>query len=233
MASIFFPSPIKFFIFPFVFLVALPLALCAGFTTILAWLILFLRLFLVYFDVGLETLRYVLLGHATQDHYISSRRSLTLAPGSSAEPTPIPSPTTSTFRHRRRSKRQASNGGSGTISPILGFDGLAGMTPSIGFERDFEGVGGWRLDDFNEQQWYKLNSRLENPYRRHHFRSQSGGAVLSGPTDGSGIVVKSGSASGWQSPERPKLTSSPSYSNSKTPKPQGLTRADHDGYFIC
>jgi hypothetical protein len=66
-------NPLKLFIFPFVFLIALPLALCAGATTILAFLVLFLRLFLVYFDVGLETLRYVVVGHATQARYIAVR----------------------------------------------------------------------------------------------------------------------------------------------------------------
>ncbi|KAI1756929.1 hypothetical protein F4782DRAFT_480415 [Xylaria castorea] len=224
-------SPLKFVIFPFVFVVALPLALCAGITTILAFLVLFLRLFLVYFDVGLETLRYILLGHATQGRYITSHGTLAIAPDSSADSTPLPSPTTTAFRHRRRLQRQVSGGGSGSISPVLGFDGLSAVTPSVGLERDFEGVGGWRLESVNEQQWYNLNSRLENPYRRHHFRSQSGGAVLSGPT-GSGIMAKRSSATALHIPERSKLTPSPSQSSSRTPKPQGLTRADQDGYFV-
>ncbi|KAI0470189.1 hypothetical protein F4859DRAFT_485945 [Xylaria cf. heliscus] len=222
-------NPVKFFVFPFVFVVALPLALCAGITTILAFLVLFLRLFLVYFDVGLETLRYILLGHATQGRYITSRGTLALAPGSSADATPLPSPTAAAFRHRRRPKQRGS-GGSGSISPVLGFDGLSGVTPSIGLERDFEGVGGWRLEGVNEQQWYNLNSRLENPYRRHHFRSQSGGAVLSGPT-GSGILVKSSSGTASHSPERAKLTPSLSRSGSRTPMPQGLTKAGYNEYF--
>ncbi|KAH8167080.1 hypothetical protein CIB48_g1195 [Xylaria polymorpha] len=212
-------NPVKFFVFPFVFIVALPLALCAGVTTIFAFLVLFLRLFLVYFDVGLETLRYVLLGHATQGRCI--RR-----PAPRRIQRPSPPPTSATFRHRRRAKQRVGGGGSGSISPVLGFDGLSGVTPSIGLERDFEGVGGWRLESVNEQQWYNLNSRLENPYRRHHFRSQSGGAVLSGPT-GSGIIAKLGS----HSPERSRGTSSLSRSSSRTPMPQGLTRASQDGYF--
>ncbi|KAI0863694.1 hypothetical protein F4860DRAFT_467533 [Xylaria cubensis] len=225
-------NPLKFVIFPFVFVVALPLALCAGVTTILAFLVLFLRLFIVYFDVGLETLRYVLLGHATQSRYIASRRTLAIAPGSSADSTPLSSPMATASRHRRRLKRQASGGGgSGSISPVLGFDGLSGVTPSVGLERDFEGVGGWRLESVNEQQWYNLNSRLENPYRRHHFRSQSGGAVLSGSA-GPGIMARRGSATALHIPERHRLTPSPSQSRSRTPKPQGLTRADQDGYFV-
>lgn len=62
-------NPLKFLVFPFVFVVAFPLALFAGATTIIAFLVLFMRLFLVYFDVSLETVRYVLVGHATQAHY--------------------------------------------------------------------------------------------------------------------------------------------------------------------
>lgn len=85
------------------------------------------------------------------------------------------------------------------------------MTPSIGLERDFEGVGGWRLESVDEQQWYNLNSRLENPYRRHHFRSQSGGAVLPGI-----VVAKPGS------PERSRSMG----------KAKGLARPDQDGYFV-
>ncbi|RYC54762.1 hypothetical protein CHU98_g11445 [Xylaria longipes] len=226
-------NPVKFFVFPFAFVVALPLAICAGVTTVFAFMVLFLRLFLVYFDVGLETLRDVLLGHATQGRYITSRGTLAIAPDSSADSTPLPSPPATTFRHWRRPKRPVSGGGSGSgsVTPVLGFDGLSGVSPSIGLERDFEGIGGWRLESVNEQQWYNLNSRLENPYRRHHFRSQSGGAVLSGHTS-SGIIAKFGSATASRSPERPKLTPSLSRSGSRTPKPRGLTRADQDGYFV-
>ncbi|KAI1177483.1 hypothetical protein F4777DRAFT_542253 [Nemania sp. FL0916] len=218
-------SPLKFFIFPFVFVVALPLALCAGATTILAFLVLFLRLFLVYFDVGLETLRYVLVGHATQGRYIASPTNTT-AP---------PSPATATFRHRRRMKRQGSSG-SGSMTPVPGFDGLSAVTPSIGLERDFEGVGGWRLEAADEQQWYNLNSRLENPYRRHHFRSQSGGAVLSGPTATRPSTAVNLFSMGSRSPESAGLTPSPNRSGTRTPTihikpPQGFTKADQDGYF--
>ncbi|KAI1119445.1 hypothetical protein F5Y14DRAFT_3559 [Nemania sp. NC0429] len=227
-ASMLFASPLKLFVFPFAFLAALPLALCAGVTTILAFLVLFLRLFLVYFDVGLETLRHVLVGPATQGRYITVRGATPRFPPSSLGTTltltfvrqcqsrrpstsspPPPSPVASTSRHRRRAKRQ---GSSGSITPISGFDGLSSVTPSIGLERDFEGVGGWRLESVDEQQWYNLNSRLENPYRRHHFRSQSGSAAVPGI-----IVAKPGS----HSPERSRSIG----------KAKGLARADQDGYF--
>ncbi|KAI1304558.1 hypothetical protein F5Y03DRAFT_173522 [Xylaria venustula] len=232
-------NPLKFFVFPFVFVVALPLALCAGISTMVAFLILFLRLFLVYFDVGLETLRYVLVGHATHARYMASHSTPAATPGSSMSSSPIVSPVAFTPRHRRRTKRQG-NGGSGLITPTASYDGFPAVTPSIGLERDFEGIGGWRLDSTDadtdnaeERQWYNLNSRLENPYRRHHFRSQSGGAVLSGPT-GSGILARSGIMTGVHISEASRRSSSPSRSNSRTPtinRHQGLTKVDQDGYF--
>ncbi|KAI8635213.1 hypothetical protein F5Y19DRAFT_4427 [Xylariaceae sp. FL1651] len=230
--------PLKLFVFPFVFLVALPLALCAGVTTILAFLVLFLRLFLVYFDVGLDTLRYVLVGHAVHGRYFTSRATPSTTPLSSLNSTPLASPEPTTFRHRRRRRRQGS-AGSGSITPIGGFDGLS-LTPSVGLDRDFEGVGGWRLDsvDLNadaadEQAWYNLNSRLQIPDQRHHFRSQSGGAVMTG-TSGLGLYTKMGRTVGPYNAEGLKMTSSPDRSRSRTPtisKSQNLARFEHHEYF--
>jgi len=51
------------------------------------------------------------------------------------------------------------------------------ISQGIGFARDYEGVGGWRLDDSgsdDEALWTNMNSRLELPAnhgRRHHQRS--------------------------------------------------------------
>ncbi|KAI1437963.1 hypothetical protein GGR50DRAFT_691722 [Xylaria sp. CBS 124048] len=222
-------SPLKFLVFPFVFLFALPLALCAGITTILAFFVLFFQLFLVYFDVGLETLRYLFVGNASRSRYVTvnnpfsfappkisgaqshrpssfsisshffrhsmrkielthskARDTLDLSPESSPTLTPLVSPSNASFRARRRLKPSTPDGP----------DGFSMVTPSIGLERDFEGVGGWRLGaagvdddddtetaaDDDERQWYRLNSRLESPYRPYHFRSQSGGAIISGPS---------------------------------------------------
>ncbi|KAI1409132.1 hypothetical protein F5Y13DRAFT_193610 [Hypoxylon sp. FL1857] len=229
-------NPLQLFIFPFLFFVALPLALCAGFTTILAFMVLFLRLFLAYFDVGVETLRYVLVGHPAHARYMASQRTPLASPIPS-EPSPPSSPE---VRHRRRRQRQGSASvSSGTITPVGGLDGLA-LAPSMGLERDFEGVGGWRLDSVDvdadaadEYQWYNLNSRLEIPDRRHHFRSQSGGAVLSG-TSGLGLYMKSMNTTSAYGADGPRIYTSPNSSRSRTPtsgKPRGFTKLDEDGYF--
>ncbi|KAI0147603.1 hypothetical protein GGR57DRAFT_247983 [Xylariaceae sp. FL1272] len=235
-------NPLKFFVFPFVFLVALPLSICAGITTILAFLVLFLRLFLVYFDVGLETLRYFLLGHKTQTRYGSSQHTSPITPISSTTSSPLASPDVATFKKRRRRKRNSSSG-SGSLTPNGGYNGVSIFTSSVGLDRDFEGIGGWRLDSVDvdtstaeEQQWYNLNSRLEVP-QRHHFRSRSGGAVLTG----TGPLTKAGFARG-NSPEGVKFIESvrfipsPNGSISRTPTinkshPPGAARANEDGYF--
>ncbi|KAI1394065.1 uncharacterized protein F4822DRAFT_424531 [Hypoxylon trugodes] len=230
-------NPFQIFIFPFLFLVALPLALCAGFTTILAFMVLFLRLFLVYFDVGLETLRYVLVGHAAHNRYISQRTD-SVTPPSSSGSSPPSSPEA---RHRYRRKRQSSVS-SGSVTPVGGLDGFT-LTPSIGLERDFEGVGGWRLDSVDvganatdNQQWYNLNSRLEITDRRHHFRSQSGGGVLAGAS-GLGLYMKGQNTQNTgtaYSPEGIRMHASPNSSRSRTPtngRPRGFTKLDDDEYF--
>ncbi|KAL7628940.1 hypothetical protein AAE478_000457 [Parahypoxylon ruwenzoriense] len=231
------PNPLQFFIFPFVFFVTLPLAICAGFTTILAFMVLFLRLFLVYFDVGLETLRYVVLGHDAHNHSIASPQTpSTTRPASPEFFSPPPSPGA---RNRRRRKRQ-SGGSNGSVTPVDGF----GLAPSIGLERDFEGVGGWRLESANvdadaadaadDQQWYNLNSRLEIPDRRHHYRSRSGGAVLSGNSS-SNLYTKDAYTTAAYSPEGPtRVYASPNSSRLRTPssgRPHGIKRLDEDGYF--
>ncbi|KAI1426805.1 hypothetical protein F5Y12DRAFT_234156 [Xylaria sp. FL1777] len=240
-SPVLFFGPLKFFVFPFVFIVAFPLALCAGITTIVAFLVLFLRLFLVYFDVGLETLRYVLIGHATHARYITSRGTSGVTPGSPTTLASLPSSSTATtLKHRRREKSHR-RGSSGLVVPSSALDGFAAVTPSIGLERDFEGVGGWRLestdvdtDNAEEQQWCNLNSRLENPYRRFHFRSQSGGALVSGPA-GSGILARPVFMTRSRSPEALRRSASPSRSSSRTPtitKHHGLTKVDQDDYFF-
>ncbi|KAI2614147.1 uncharacterized protein GGS25DRAFT_36226 [Hypoxylon fragiforme] len=232
MASL---NPLQLFIFPFLFCVALPLALCAGLTTIMAFMVLFLRLFLVYFDVGLETLRYVLLGHATQARYMASRQTPSDSQSASQEPSPPSSP--EARNHRRRMRPGSIS--SGTVTPANGLDGLA-LTSSIGLERDFEGVGGWRLDRIGadadspeNDQWYNLNSRLEILDRRHHVRSQSGGAVPS-TSSGLGIYAKGANAPTTRSPEGIKLHPSPNSSRSRTPtnsRPQSFLKVDGDDHF--
>ncbi|KAI0843209.1 hypothetical protein F5Y06DRAFT_257176 [Hypoxylon sp. FL0890] len=232
-------NPLQVFIFPFLFFVALPLALCAGVTTILAFMVLFLRLFLVYFDVSLETIRYLLVGDAAHNRYVASRRTPSASSPVLSESSRPSSPETRQIRRRRRQGSVSIS--SGTITPVASRDGLA-IAPSIGLERDFEGIGGWRIDNADadadaadEHQWYNLNSRLEIPDRRHHFRSQSGGAVLSG-TNGLGLYMTGANTPAANSTEGVRTYTSPNSSRSRTPtssRPRGFTKLGEEACFLA
>ncbi|KAI1248584.1 hypothetical protein MGN70_009784 [Eutypa lata] len=240
-------SPIQLFIIPFVFLFALPLAIFAGVTTVLAFLVLYLRLTIAYFDVGLETIRFLVLGNGAynRQQLESLARASPSPPSSLGVSSPPPSPETSAsrqqYRHynRRKGRGSASSGSLTPVAIATGISGIPLVPSSAGFDRDFEGIGGWRIDGLNvraddDEQWYHLNSRLELPDRRHHFRSRSGGAVLSGP-NGAGLHTLSGARAGSVSPGALKMTASPNSSRSRTPtnsRPHGgFSKFDHEGYF--
>jgi hypothetical protein len=100
-----------------------------------------------------------------------------------------------------RQSRQSSQGSlasMGAITPLPAADVAivvadAGMTPSVGLDRDFEGIGGWRIQDDreDEENWTNINSRLELPAERapfrHHQRSQSAGTTK--PSDVAGWLT--------------------------------------------
>jgi hypothetical protein len=251
-------NPIQLFILPFVLLVALPLALCAGFTTVIAFLVLFLRLFVVYFDVGIETARYLIAGEQRRRYAQSpigaSRRLSPLRIGASAGNGSAPSsPEGSSTQNPRRGTKSrpgsagsAGSAGGGSNSCATAFEGSVPRIPlsaSAILTRDFEGVGGWRLpagpgtaaDALDDQTWESLNSRLELPdhqqqQQRHHNRSRSGGPILVGNLAAYGLPMKSGPRTGLTSPEglRLKMNPSPNSSRSRT---LGLTSMDQEGYF--
>ncbi|KAK8080735.1 hypothetical protein PG997_008553 [Apiospora hydei] len=237
-------NPLQFFVFPFMIFVALPLAICAGITTVFAFAVLFLRLFWVYFDVGMETIRYVILGHTQPQQYIPSPSSSRLASAStSPQITRPPSPeATSPFRNSQRRRRKSRAGSVTAIAPLIGgLDGGSGASlgPAAGLGRDFEGVGGWRSDQNTEDErvWESLNSRLEMPDPlRYHFRSHSGSAVLIPGLAGAGTLARVSPRTGSTSPpdlRKSMSTSSPNSSRSRTPtrRMEGFTSLDRDGYF--
>ncbi|KXJ95253.1 hypothetical protein Micbo1qcDRAFT_25161 [Microdochium bolleyi] len=225
-------KPFRLLVVPVVLVVAIPLAICAGLTTVLAFLVLFFRLFVVYFDLAIDTLRYVVLGRS-----IDSTASL--ASTSSQATTPAPSSPTQLSPRRRRNRRDSLT--TATTNTIPNVDGALFSLGSA-LERDFEGVGGWRLksaeadpDGLDDQQWFNLNSRLAMPERKHHFRTQSGGDIKSASRSAIGLYGLKGPVRGGPvSPENFRMTTSPSQLRARTPtgmKQRGLTRVDQDGYF--
>ncbi|KAK7748496.1 hypothetical protein SLS62_008536 [Diatrype stigma] len=262
-------SPVQLFIVPFVFLFALPLAIFAGITTVLAFLVLYLRLTIAYFDVGLDTIRFLILGNGAYNRQRQQQQLASLGGTVASSPTPLSSlgasprsssppgtPASRQYRYGRKGRRGSAS--SGSLTPVASTSASASTT---GFDRDFEGVGGWRIasarsnaradddddgddDDDDDAQWHTLNSRLELPSdRRHHFRSHSGGAVLSssssGVNSGAGLysMATTNGRAGSVSPGALRMTASPNSSRSRTPTSSrpyaaaGLSKFDHDGYF--
>lgn len=127
-------------------------------------------------------------------------------------------------KHSRRSSSQVSISSPGTITPIHENHVLndittitpatfadaslppatfadAVLTPSVGLDRDYEGIGGWRLDNNgSDSDWTSINSRLElaregrAPFTRGHSRSHSAGPMPS--PSGSYLTPRSGSRRG-------------------------------------
>lgn len=184
----------------------------------------------------------------------------------------VPAPSSSrprTGSRGKRSRRPSSTSASvGTITPRSDGGGGTGAgggavpssnsapglisIPSVGrLDRDFEGVGGWRLDTRgDDEDWVRINSRLELPLDRsgggggggrHHARSLSGGPTPTTPGEGSWLMMKAPSPrKDWSPPDadrgREKAVVSPNSSRTRitpgVPVPMPLTAVDRDeGYF--
>jgi len=156
---------------PFLFVFTIPIAILASITTTLAFSILIFRVLLVYIELAFAVIPYWILG---------PKQSGQVVQGTKASPSP---PSVPTRRRKRRGSTCSSLSATGTITPISG-DAMR-FSQSIGASRDFEGVGGWRLDnpsDDDDSLWTKINSRLELPadHGRRHHRSLTAG---SNPSD--------------------------------------------------
>ena len=200
-------NPVYALIVPFLFVFTIPLAVFAGITTTLAFSVLMFRVAVVYVDIAVNMVPQYLTGRRVYPFprgYASASLSTTEA-SSNMPPSPVGSGTNSppTSRqaarhHRRRRTSGASLHSVGSITPVE--DHIGGgskrnsfmLVPSIGMDRDFEGVGGWRLGgrnpDDDDDAWTLINSRLELPLdyqRKHHQRSPSGGGATT-PGGGAG-----------------------------------------------
>jgi len=163
----FLPST-QILLFPFVLLFSIPVGVFATITTILAFSILSIRVTFVYIELVLAIIPHYLLGETTTKQEYDALKS---------------KPSSPTLASSRRKKRRTSSNSitsppTGTITP----ENLLGLSQSLGLARDFEGVGGWRLEKGNDEEaiWTSLNSRLELPAehgRRHHRRSLTSGSL--------------------------------------------------------
>lgn len=163
-------NPIYGIIVPFLFLFTIPIAVFAAITTTLAFSILLFRVILVYIELALAVIPHYLLGPKATVKVILSRTGSFTTPS-----TAVP-----VRRRRRRSSSSSNLSGTGSITPIRSESVLA-FSQSIGPTRDFEGVGGWRLDNPSDDDtlWTNINSRLELPadHVRRHRRSLTSGSM--------------------------------------------------------
>lgn len=210
-------SPVHAAIVPFLCIVTVPLAIFAGLTTTLAFAVLICRVVIVYLDIAVQVLHNSFGGLKVPSHLQQA----------TSRPNSRPPSRVSSFAALRRRRRRPSSVSiltGGTVTPDAGL----GLTPSIGPNRDYEGVGGWRTGD-DDDIWTTINSRLELPDRhtRHHHRSPSGPTT---PGDGGFLMMKRRNRSPEEAAAAKGLTSprarTPSASRSAF-SPSG----HNDGYF--
>lgn len=159
---------------PLLLLVSLPLTIFAIITTVIAVSALTVRVSIVYFELG------VALVHAY----------LFPPPQKPAPKQPSPRHTSPNRSRNRRSSiiSTASSQDAAASRPPLRLHQKSGSFVSLigtsEITRDFEGVGGWRVSNGDEEEalWMGMNSRLELPavmmpvHKRKHQRSLTGGS---------------------------------------------------------
>jgi hypothetical protein len=249
-------NPVYALVIPSLFVVTVPLAILAGITTTLAFSVLILRVIVVYLDIALSLLPQSLASLHRRDivDAAASPSPHKLPEPRSSSPTLSSSSLKQQHALRRRRRRPSSTAsaisGGGSASSMVsvaggGERGGLGLIPSIGPERDFEGIGGWRVggDAVDDEVWTTVNPKLEMPERpfgphyHHHHRTPSSGGPTT-PGEGGYLMMRTRN----RSPEirtgaaiAARAPSSPNSSRARTPTGPRLAFAPvnpaADGYF--
>ncbi|KAF2722869.1 hypothetical protein K431DRAFT_283379 [Polychaeton citri CBS 116435] len=164
---------------PILLFCSLPLTFFAVLTTTITFWVLLLRVSVVYLDLILALLHAYLLPSYPFSKVTSPASSPPKSPSSDRSSSQSHH---SVSQHRHRQKSRSSSIGSdraGRHGPLE--SGSFASLVGTGSNRDFEGVGGWRVSgtDDEEALWMGMNSRLELPAipkARHHARSLTGGS---------------------------------------------------------
>ncbi|KAL2060937.1 hypothetical protein VTL71DRAFT_8989 [Oculimacula yallundae] len=237
-------NPLYSIIVPFLFITTIPVAIFASLTTILAFSLLFLRVLVVYIELALTIIPYWILGPPLS-HPLTQKQTSSYSPTSPTSPSLYRNTWSSTPQNlnSRRKKRRGSNSSNisatGSITPISASgetnSSYIGLSQTIGPSRDYEGVGGWRFGDEEDDEgegglWARINSRLELPAEvqgRRHRRSLTAGSVnLSG-----GFGLQSGGGSAKKRVERsysPEALFMMNTSRART-SPSSMTVGDRAG----
>ncbi|KAH6607827.1 hypothetical protein Trco_004140 [Trichoderma cornu-damae] len=229
-------NPIYACVVPLLLVTTIPLAVFAGITTTFAFSILIFRVFVVYLDIALSLVSQS-LAHLTESgrgktrHLRPPRPSSASSSVHSRNNSVSPSASSALLKRHRRIRRPSSSvysAGSATPASDMGL----GLIPSVGVERDFEGVGGWRLgdgDDDDDEAWPAISSRSE--LDRNHRRTLSGGPA-NAPAEGGVLMMKGRTRS---RDKRPMATPSPNSSKVRAPSAAprlGLAGASqNEGYL--
>jgi hypothetical protein len=196
-------------VIPFILLFSIPLAIFATVTITLAFSVLLFRVALVYAELAVAVVPHYLLGITKPKQSISRTKFF-------SNPLSVPG------RRRKRGSSGASGASGESITPVAS-DINFGLNQSIGPQRDFEGVGGWRLDVPSEDDslWTSFNARLElqADHVRRHRRSLTSGSM---PADRRRIDRS-------YSPEA--TITSPNTSRARTPPTFTGGFAAGEGYF--
>ncbi|KAH6659645.1 hypothetical protein BKA67DRAFT_529790 [Truncatella angustata] len=226
----FFINPVHILVGSFLFMVSIPLAAFAFWTTWFAFSVLAARLVYVYLQMTWETTRYVLWDRWVPGQYIESppvsrRPSRPVTPSGRSPARSSISPSSRGASSTRRRTDSTSSAG-----PRVAFSGAVLLEPSHknALERDFEGLGGWRIQDdgrdtTNENAWDSLNARLElqdhHQLQRHHYRSHTHAGSFANSYNFASPPVRLGARSGPHSPGplTTGATLSPHSPRSRTP----------------
>ncbi|KAH6996568.1 hypothetical protein BKA56DRAFT_666773 [Ilyonectria sp. MPI-CAGE-AT-0026] len=220
-------NPVYAFVVPFLFVVTVPLAVFAGITTTVAFSVLILRVLAVYLDVAISLIPHYLGGRKPRPYHphpprLEALNAITTHFSSSSNSTASNTPL------RRRRRRRSSSAISGTSLTPAASETALGLLPSIGPERDFEGVGGWRVAD--DDGWTTINSRLELPDKHHARNSHRPPSGPTTPGEGPCLMMKSRAPS----PETKRTSASPNSSRTRTPSGPRIAFATKplvDSYF--
>ncbi|KAI5463092.1 hypothetical protein BGZ63DRAFT_402433 [Mariannaea sp. PMI_226] len=221
-------NPVYAFVVPFLFIVTVPLAVFAGITTTIAFSVLILRVLAVYLDVALSLVPHYLGGSKPRPYRPHPPQLQDFNPVATIASSSSNSTASNTPQRRRRHRRSSSVLSAASLTPVTSEMAL-GLAPSIGPERDFEGIGGWRLGD--DDVWTTINSRLELPDKQHHGRTHY--MSPSGPTtpgEGSCLMMKGRTPSS----ENKRSSVSPNSGRTRTPSGPRISfssKPHHDGYF--
>lgn len=171
---------------PAFILFSLPLTIFAAITTTLALSTLFLRALFAYAELAafLAGNQFTLRSSRLIIHSESSSASTSIT-SSSAEDLPIISSNGLDRSDSRRSKlsHRSSISSNGPLTPrLVGESNMSGggiygrNSAAVFGQRDFEGVGGWSMEDSDDEDrapWPVMNTRLELPSHVAHERRDS------------------------------------------------------------